>query len=227
MRSYTDISAFTKLSCAHAEILELSSNFLQLPDILVLPRFSCSHVPKLVRLPDFCAFIFRLSCVHQTFVAIMLRLFSFIRLRGTHQTFVSSCPDFCAFTGLSCNLQKFVRSCSDFHAFTRLIALMLRLSLFILKSSEFWLSELKLPLEWVLRSKSARSHLIDNSLYNKAEKNSTPKCIHVQTFASSCPDFLVFISSRSCVHDQTFVRFSIIPDDCERTIPPFMRSSFV
>ena len=80
-----------------------------------------AYVQTFVRSPDFRAFMFRLSCVHQTFVRSCPDFRAFTRLSCVHvQTFVRS-PDFRAFMSrLSCVHQTFVRSCPDFRAFTRL-----------------------------------------------------------------------------------------------------------
>ena len=111
MRSCPDFRAFTRLSCVH-QTLYVHQTFVR----------SC---------PDFCAFMIRLSCVHQTIRAFLIRLscvhqsfHAFMsRLSSVHKAFVRS-PDFCAFTRLSCvHDQTFVRSsdlsCGHVQTFVR------------------------------------------------------------------------------------------------------------
>ena len=100
------------------------------PDHSVFTRRLCAFVRNFIRSPDFFAFMFRHSCVHQTFLhstdfrafprlwcfhlQICVRSAGFCALIFTflciHQTFMLS-PDFCAITlRLSCVHQNFVPS---------------------------------------------------------------------------------------------------------------------
>ena len=118
VRSGPDFRAVISFPCVHLQTFVRSQHFRALMfqllcgnvQIFVLSQDFCAFIPSRL---DFCAFLFRILCVHRhTLVASYSNFYAFIRLSCVHVATFARPPDFRNFRLLWLRIQIFVRSWS-------------------------------------------------------------------------------------------------------------------